>query len=152
LNDTNELKNKMWWVFQNRNHSCHVLYRPILIISIVMIDLVHIYDRLSWGNSWMSKHCDWKNVLLKASNLTINSPLMSCFKLFAEPTYHQNFTLPRESNKYFDVLKSPCNPYFQLIVHHHQAADKIIEHRFQVRFRVNLWIAVVYVMRCLECL
>ena len=49
------------------------------IWSLPLEEQLHHFDWLSWGNSWMARHCSWRQRLKERFNLTLVEPSIDCF-------------------------------------------------------------------------
>lgn len=72
---------------------------------------------LSWGNSWMSRHCDWYHLLQHKFNLTVNNPIIHCMKAIG--SIYTNTKTGAVPSIYFPCMKHP-------LILHHPHADVVI--------------------------
>lgn len=79
-------------------------------------DPTTIYDYmwLSWGNSWQSSICDWREVLRKNEGLEVITPEMNCM---ASSVFRQEMKT---------MVGSPCVDR-PAVLHHHRAAEILKE-------------------------
>ncbi len=89
---------------------------------------------LSWGNSWMSSHCDWKEVLMNHARLRIAQPAVNCllFKAAISHEYQHSARFSNETSTKTLPLPSvslatfaDC-PSHSIIMHHSQAGELLI--------------------------
>lgn len=106
------------------NYPNSPLFNCSNISNLDRVKFPYEYMWLSWGNSWMSKHCNWKDVLQSHLNFTILIPTFKCF----------HFIIQLKPNDYINpsnVDRSAGRPCAEdqelfLITHHQKAAHLIL--------------------------
>jgi hypothetical protein len=86
------------------------------------------FDWLSWGNSWISKYCNWRGELLEHLNLSLVEPSIDCFTSkfiydTGKPVERYDFEETERLRR--DAIDFPCGAH-TMIIHNKNAGEMFL--------------------------